>query len=65
MVDKNRIKGAAQKIKGQIKTAVGKIVGNRKTAASGKVDEVAGGVQNPVLRQRMLAALRRAVGNKS
>lgn len=47
MVDKNRIKGAAQKIKGQIKTAVGKIVGNRKTAASGKVDEVAGGVHKP------------------
>jgi uncharacterized protein YjbJ (UPF0337 family) len=48
MADKNRIKGAAQKIKGQIKTAVGKIVGNKKIPAGGKVDEAAGAVHKPV-----------------
>ncbi len=41
-MDKDRIKGTAQKIKGGIKEAVGKMIGNSKLEADGKVDKAAG-----------------------
>ena len=47
-MDKDRIKGAAQKIKGGIKEAVGKMTGNRKLEADGKIDKAAGSVRQVV-----------------
>jgi uncharacterized protein YjbJ (UPF0337 family) len=48
MIDKDRIKGAAQKIKGSIEKTVGKMIGNRKLEADGKVDEAAGSVRKSI-----------------
>jgi uncharacterized protein YjbJ (UPF0337 family) len=47
-MDKNRIEGAAKELKGTIKEVAGKLTGNRKLEAEGKVDKVAGEVQNTV-----------------
>lgn len=47
-MDKDRLKGAAQKFKGSIKRAVGKLVGNKKLETDGKVDEAAGTVRKAV-----------------
>ncbi len=41
MVDKEHIKGAADKAKGVIKEAAGKVVGNDKLVAEGKADKAA------------------------
>lgn len=41
-MDKDRLKGTAQKIKGNIKRAVGKLVGNKSLETDGKVDQAAG-----------------------
>jgi uncharacterized protein YjbJ (UPF0337 family) len=48
MIDKDRIAGSANVVKGQIKKAVGKAVGDAKLEAEGKTDEVKGRVQNAV-----------------
>jgi uncharacterized protein YjbJ (UPF0337 family) len=48
MIDKDRIKGAAQKIKGSIEKTVGKMIGNRKLEADGKFDEAAGNVRKSI-----------------
>ncbi len=47
-MDKERIKGAAQKIKGSIEKTVGRLVGNKKLETDGKLDEVAGDVRKAV-----------------
>src|SRR5258705_8739856 len=38
-MDKDRIKGVAQRIKGQIEKSVGKMVGNKRLETDGKIDE--------------------------
>ncbi len=47
-MDKDRLKGAAQKIKGSIEKTVGRLVGNRKLETDGKVDQAAGNVREAV-----------------
>lgn len=47
-MDKNRIEGAAQELKGTIKEVAGKVTGNEKLEAEGKVDKAAGQVQSAV-----------------
>jgi uncharacterized protein YjbJ (UPF0337 family) len=44
-MDKDRIKGTAEKIKGGIKEAVGKMIGNRKLEADGKIDKATGSIR--------------------
>jgi len=48
MIDKDRIKGAAEQAKGKVKEWVGKLAGDKKTEAEGKADQVKGKVQNAV-----------------
>ena len=47
-MDKDRLKGAAQKIKGSIEKTIGKLIGNRKLETDGKIDEAAGNVRKAV-----------------
>ena len=47
-MDKDRIKGVAQKIKGNIEEVVGKMTGNRKLETDGKIDNAAGNVRKAV-----------------
>jgi uncharacterized protein YjbJ (UPF0337 family) len=47
-MDKDRIKGSAQQVKGAAKAVAGKITGDAKLEAEGKSDKVAGKVQNAV-----------------
>ena len=47
-MDKDRIKGTAQKIKGSIKKTVGKLIGNKKLETDGRIDEAAGKVRTAV-----------------
>ena len=47
-MDKDRIKGSAQQVKGAVKEAVGKITGDAKLEAEGKSDKVAGKIQNTI-----------------
>jgi uncharacterized protein YjbJ (UPF0337 family) len=47
-MDKDRVQGAATKIKGSIKEAAGKVTGDTKLQAEGKADKAAGKVQNAV-----------------
>jgi uncharacterized protein YjbJ (UPF0337 family) len=47
-VDKDRIKGSAEQIKGTVKEAVGKILGDKKLETEGMTDKAAGKVQNAV-----------------
>lgn len=47
-MDKDRIKGATQTIKGTIKTAVGRLTGNKKLEAEGKIDQSVGTVKTAV-----------------
>jgi len=47
-MDKDRLKGAANDMKGKAKEAVGKVTGDTKTEAEGKADQVKGKVQNAV-----------------
>lgn len=42
MVDKSRIEGMAQQVKGSIKEAIGKLTGDRKMQADGAAEQVAG-----------------------
>jgi uncharacterized protein YjbJ (UPF0337 family) len=46
MVDKNRIKGAAEDAAGKVEEAVGGLVGDPETEAAGKVRQAAGKFQN-------------------
>ncbi|MGC2202369.1 MAG: CsbD family protein [Stellaceae bacterium] len=47
-MDKDRIAGAAKKIKGSIKEIIGKATGDAKLEAGGKADKVEGKVQNAI-----------------
>lgn len=47
-MDEDRIKGAAQTVKGTLKEAAGKVTGDAKLEAEGKMDKAAGKVQNTV-----------------
>lgn len=47
-MDKDRIKGTAEQVKGSIKEAVGKITGNDKLEVEGKADKLAGKAQAKV-----------------
>jgi uncharacterized protein YjbJ (UPF0337 family) len=47
-MDKDRVAGAAQNIKGKVKESVGKALGDSKLESEGKVDKVAGKVRNTI-----------------
>jgi uncharacterized protein YjbJ (UPF0337 family) len=47
-MDKDRIAGAAKKIKGSIKETIGKATGGAKLEAEGEADKVEGKVQNAI-----------------
>jgi len=47
-MDKYRIAGAAQQIKGSVKEAVGTAVGDAKLQSDGKAERAAGKIQNAV-----------------
>ena len=47
-MDKERVKGSAQNVKGKIKEAAGKAVGDEKLKAEGRGDQFAGKVRNTV-----------------
>lgn len=47
-MDKERVKGAAQNVKGKVKEAVGKAVGDEKMKVEGKGDQAAGKVRNAI-----------------
>lgn len=46
VMDKDRVKGSAQQIKGAVKEFVGKVTGDAKLKAEGQSDKVAGKMQN-------------------
>ncbi len=48
MVDKEQIKGAADKVKGSIKEGVGKVIGSDKLVAEGEADKAEGSVRQSV-----------------
>ena len=47
-LDKDRIAGSAQQIKGAVKQVAGKALGDAKLEADGKADKIEGKVQNAV-----------------
>jgi uncharacterized protein YjbJ (UPF0337 family) len=47
-MDKDRIEGAAKKIKGSVKESAGKLTGDAKLRAEGKADKAEGTVQNAI-----------------
>jgi uncharacterized protein YjbJ (UPF0337 family) len=47
-MDKEHIKGTAQKIEGSVKDAVGSMTGNEKLQAEGKADKVEGAARQSV-----------------
>jgi uncharacterized protein YjbJ (UPF0337 family) len=47
-MNKDRVEGAANNIKGKAKTAVGKALGDEKLKNEGRADQVKGKVQNTV-----------------
>ncbi len=47
-MDKEHIKGAADKASGEVKKAAGKVTGNRKLEAEGHVDSAKGEVRKTV-----------------
>ena len=47
-MDKDRIKGSAEQLKGSVKEAVGKALGDKKLETEGSTDKAAGRVQNAV-----------------
>ncbi|AUC93716.1 MULTISPECIES: CsbD family protein [Bradyrhizobium] len=44
-MDKDRIKGTAEQVKGSIKEAVGKVTGNDRLEIEGKAEQIAGKAQ--------------------
>jgi len=48
MIDKDRIKGAAEQAKGKAKEWAGKATGDRKTEVEGKGEQLKGKVRNAV-----------------
>ena len=47
-MDKDRVKGSAQQMKGGMKEATGKALGDEKLKAEGKMDKVEGKLRNTV-----------------
>jgi uncharacterized protein YjbJ (UPF0337 family) len=47
-MDKDRIKGSAQQVKGVVKEAAGKVTGDAKLEGEGKADKAAGKIRNAV-----------------
>jgi uncharacterized protein YjbJ (UPF0337 family) len=47
-MDKQHVKGAADKAKGAIKEAAGKMTGDKQLQAEGKLDKVKGGARKAV-----------------
>jgi uncharacterized protein YjbJ (UPF0337 family) len=47
-MDKDRIAGTAEEVKGSVREAAGKVVGNAKLVNEGKTEKVAGKIQNTV-----------------
>ena len=47
-MDKDRIEGSAEQIKGKVKEVAGKATGDTKLESEGKADQVAGKIQNTV-----------------
>ena len=47
-MDKDRVAGAANKIKGSVKETIGKAVGDAKLQSDGKTDKAEGKVQNAI-----------------
>ncbi|HLH97845.1 MAG TPA: CsbD family protein [Xanthobacteraceae bacterium] len=47
-MDKDRIQGSAEQVKGKVKEFAGKVTGDSKTEAEGKMDQVKGKIQNTV-----------------
>jgi len=47
-MDKEHIKGAADKVKGAVKDTVGKVTGDMKMQAEGKLDKAKGSARNVV-----------------
>ena len=47
-MDKDRIKGAAEKIKGTIEKTVGKLFGDRQLKKQGKIDKATGNIHTAV-----------------
>ena len=45
-MDDDRLKGAAQNMKGKVKEAAGKFTGDAKLETEGKADKVGGKIQN-------------------
>ncbi len=48
MVDKDRVKGSAEEMKGSVKDTAGKALGDQKLQGEGKADKVSGSVRNTV-----------------
>jgi uncharacterized protein YjbJ (UPF0337 family) len=48
IMDKDRIAGSAQQIKGAVKQVAGKALGDAKLEADGKADKIEGKVQNAI-----------------
>ena len=47
-MDEDRVKGAAQNVKGKVKEGVGRATGDEKLKAEGRGDQVAGKVRNTI-----------------
>lgn len=47
-MNKDRIAGAAKKVRGSIEETIGKMTGDAKLEAEGKADKAAGKVQNAI-----------------
>jgi uncharacterized protein YjbJ (UPF0337 family) len=45
-MDKDRVEGSMENMKGKVKEGVGKATGDKKTEAEGKSDQAAGKLQN-------------------
>ena len=45
-MDREHVKGAADKVKGAVKDAAGKVVGDRKLQTEGKIDKAKGAAHN-------------------
>ena len=45
-MDREHVKGTADKVKGQIKDTAGKVTGDKKLESEGKVDKAKGSVHN-------------------
>ena len=47
-MNKDRIQGSAEQLKGKVKETVGKVTGDAKLQGEGKADQIAGKTQNAI-----------------